>query len=61
MRDERRKGDVEVFFTGSACLFNRELKLHSLNHVLLLHRKGVTHTLSDCVAGTVFHLSLCLV
>ena len=52
-----RKGDVEVCFTGSACLFNRELRLPSLNRGLLLHCKGVMHTLSDCVAGTVLHLT----
>lgn len=48
-----RKGDVEVFFTGSACLFKRELGLRSLNDGLLIHCKGVMHTLPDCVAGTV--------
>lgn len=49
---------MEVFFTGSACLFNRELGLRSLNHGLLLHCKGVMHMLSDCVAGTVLNYVL---
>lgn len=31
MRDEET-GNVEIFFTGSACLFNRDLRLRSLNH-----------------------------
>lgn len=50
---------MEVFFTGLACLFNGELKFRSLNRRLLLHCKSVMHTLSDCVAGTVLHLTLC--
>lgn len=53
---------MEVFFTGSACLFNRQLGLRSLNHGLLpLHCTAVMHTLSDCVAGTVLYLTLCAV
>lgn len=55
-----RKGDVEGFFTGSACLFNWELGLRSLNHGLPLHCKAVMHTLSDCVAGTVLTSGSCL-
>lgn len=55
-----RKGDVEGFFTGSACLFNWELGLRSLNHGLPLHREAVMHTLSDCVAGTVLTSGSCL-
>lgn len=37
---------MEVYFTGSARLFNRDLGLRSLN-------RRPAQTLSDCVAGTV--------
>lgn len=59
MRDEER---AMWRFSSQvrACLFNRELGLRSLNHGLLLHRKGVMHTLSDFVAGTVLTSVSCL-
>lgn len=59
MRDEET-GDVEVLFTGSVCLFNRELGFRSLNRGLLLHYTSVMHTVSDCVAGTLSNSASCL-